>query len=277
MKVMHLGKYYSPVHGGIETHLRVLASGLTHRGLEVDVVVSNLAAVGSEETHSGIKIVRLPRYLELFGAPVYLGIAKCIRTMRPDIVHLHWPNPWCVIGYLYSGHRGPLVITYHSDVMGRKISMKVFASLLRAVLDKADIILATSPNYISSSPVLSQYAQKCRVVPLGIHWSQFETVDENEVREIRARFRQPIVLAVGRLVGYKGFEYLIRSMRNIEGQLIIIGEGGLQKELQNEILRCGLKDRAVILSHVNDVRSYYHASDVFVLPSVTRAEALGIA
>jgi rhamnosyl/mannosyltransferase len=276
MKVLHLGKYYPPVHGGIETHLRLLAHGLRHRGVEVEVVVANVGATRSEETDDGIRVVRLPRYFDVSNAPVYSGVSECIRKAHPDLVHLHFPNPWGVVAYLRSGHRGPLIITYHSDIIGRRILQIPFSRFLYSLLDRADLILATSPNYISSSPVLSRYERKCRVIPLGISGSQFESVDENEVRAIRSRFKQPIVLAVGRLVRYKGFEYLIRSMQNVDAQLVIIGDGKLQDELEKEILRCGLKDRAVILPYIQDIRPYYHAADVFVLSSVTRAEAFGI-
>ncbi len=276
MKVLHLGKYYPPVPGGMESHLQLLAAGQRRRGLEVQVVVANVDSSRRDETVSGIKIIRLPRYFDISNAPVYLGIPDCIRTACPDIVHLHLPNPWGVIAYLRSDHRGPLIITYHSDIVGRDILQIPFSRFLHSVLDKAEVILATSPNYISSSAVLSRYARKCRVVPLGISGRQFESVDESEVRSIRERFGQPIVLAIGRLVRYKGFEYLIRSMQHVDARLLIIGEGKLQKELQAEITRCGLKDRVSLLPYVEDTRPYYHAAEVFVLPSVTRQEAFGI-
>src|SRR5947208_10459852 len=121
MRVLHLGKYYPPVPGGMETHLQLLAAGQNRRGLEVQVVVANVDRVRKEETDSGIKVIRLPRYFDISNAPVYSGIPECIRAARPDIVHLHFPNPWGVIAYLRSGHRGPLVITYHSDIVGRDI------------------------------------------------------------------------------------------------------------------------------------------------------------
>ncbi len=276
MKVLHLGKYYPPAYGGFETHLRLLASGLTGRGVDVDVVVANSGAFRAQESWAGIDIVRLPRYLEIFGTPLYLGIPECVRSRRPDIVHLHWPNPCAVLGYLRSGYRAPLVVTYHSDVMGRRLLQKGFAPFLHAVLNEAQIILATSPNYIASSEILGQYAQKCRVVPLGVSWKDFQFAADEHVLTIRKRFAKPIVLAVGRLVYYKGFDYLIRSMENVDAQLLIIGDGPLRQPLEKQIVRSRLSHRAAILPHVKDVIPYYHAADVFVLPSITRAEAFGI-
>ena len=276
MKVVHLGKYYPPAYGGFETHLQVLTSGLARGGVDIQCVVANDGAFRAQENWEGIDIVRLPRYVEVFGTPLYSGIAESLRSAGPDIVHLHWPNPCAVMGYLQSGHRGHLVVTYHSDVMGRYLLQKGFAPFLHTVLNRADIILATSPNYIASSEILSCYTRKCRVVPLGISLKDFQNVDEREVAAIRSRFQKPIVLSVGRLVHYKGFEYLIRSMEHVQGQLLIVGDGPLRNELQNQILQSGIADRAEILSHVKDAAPYYHAADVFVLPSITRAEAFGI-
>jgi len=276
MKVLHLGKYYPPVYGGFETHLGLLASGLAVSGLNVRVVVSDVGFTRRDDISSGVRITRLPRFAEFFGAPLYTGIAKCIREEHPDIVHIHWPNPWSILGYLRSSHKGLLVVTYHSDVVGRKILQKAFAPFLRAVLDRAAVILPTSSNYMVSSVVLGPYVSKCRVVPLGISAEEPAHSNDAEVAAIQARFSKPIVLAVGRLVRYKGFEYLIRAMRDVDAQLVIIGDGPLRDELQAKIVHMGIQHRAVILPRVDDVKPYYCASKMFVLSSVTRAEAFGI-
>ena len=40
-----------------------------------------------------------------------------------------------------------------------------------------------------------------------------------------------LIVSVGRLVYYKGFEYLIRAMTRVSGKLIIVGEGPLRAKL----------------------------------------------
>jgi rhamnosyl/mannosyltransferase len=85
-----------------------------------------------------------------------------------------------------------------------------------------------------------------------------------------------MVLTVGRLVYYKGFQYLIRAMRDIDGHLLIVGHGPLRDELEREARACGVNERVTFLTSVQNVRDYYHAADVFALPSVARSEAFGI-
>jgi rhamnosyl/mannosyltransferase len=95
-------------------------------------------------------------------------------------------------------------------------------------------------------------------------------------RLIIAKYHRPIVLSVGRLVYYKGFEYLIRAMAAIKGSLIIIGNGPLKAELLRLASRVGISERLTILDQVEDVTPFYHAADLFVLPSIARTEAFGI-
>ena len=48
MRVLHLGKYYPPHRGGIETHLQALAHGLSAEGVEVTALVVNHAGAGGD-------------------------------------------------------------------------------------------------------------------------------------------------------------------------------------------------------------------------------------
>jgi rhamnosyl/mannosyltransferase len=93
---------------------------------------------------------------------------------------------------------------------------------------------------------------------------------------VREKFGSRLVIAVGRLVYYKGFDYLIEAMSGVDGRLLIIGEGPLRVELERLAVDRGLRDKVVFLGRVTDAAPYYHACDVFVLPSVARSEAFGI-
>jgi rhamnosyl/mannosyltransferase len=87
-----------------------------------------------------------------------------------------------------------------------------------------------------------------------------------------------LILSVGRLVYYKGFEYLIRAMQQVRGRLIIIGDGPLNQKLSQLVAELGLGDKVVLAGEIQnaDVTPYYHAADLFALASVARSEAFGI-
>jgi glycosyltransferase involved in cell wall biosynthesis len=192
------------------------------------------------------------------------------------VVHLHWPNPGAVLAYLASGHRGRLVITYHSDIIRQKVLRHFFDQILRHALSRADAIIVSSSNYLESSYILPLHRKKCRVIPFGISIEQFQRPDASVVARIRKQFGPRIVLGVGRLVYYKGFEHLIEAMKSVKGRLLIIGNGPLHRTLRQKAAELGLGDRVTFLTDVRDVIPYYHAADVFVLSSIARSEAFGI-
>ena len=62
---------------------------------------------------------------------------------------------------------------------------------------------------------------------------QFAQADPDAVAEIRQRYGDRLVMSVGRLVYYKGFEYLIHAMKQVRGKLLIIGDGPLREKLRS--------------------------------------------
>jgi rhamnosyl/mannosyltransferase len=274
-RVLHVGKFYPPHKGGMETHLRDLCERLQQK-VDVHVLVASDAAETTEEVTNGVRVTRMGTLLNLGAAPFCPGMARRIRETEADIVHLHFPNPTAFVAYLASCHAGRLVVTYHSDIVRQKISGRAFRPILRHVLRRTRAIIATSPNYIESSPVLRRERERCRVIPLGIPVEKFAHANDVEVGRIRARFGSRIVLAVGRLIYYKGFEYLIRAMRRVEGHLVVIGTGPLDVRLRRERDAAGLQERVHFLGEVADAAPYFHAADVFALASTARSEAFGI-
>ncbi|MGH7880616.1 MAG: glycosyltransferase, partial [Candidatus Binataceae bacterium] len=87
-----------------------------------------------------------------------------------------------------------------------------------------------------------------------------------------------IVLGVGRLVYYKGFEHLIRAMARVAGHLLIVGEGPRHLQLERAARVAGVGARVSFLGDLSrdELIATYHAADVFVLPAVARSEAFGI-
>jgi len=275
LRVVHVGKFYPPHMGGIETHLQALCDELKS-SVDVEVLVSSDGRHSSEESVRGIKVTRVGKVFELTTVPICPGMARKLRHTNADVVHLHLPNPMAIMAYLASGHPGRLVVTYHSDIIKQRILGGLFQPIARRALDRAAAIIATSAKYAETSHVLSQYRERCRVIPHGIPIEQFEHYDPAAVARIRAQYGPRLVLSVGRLIYYKGFEYLIAAMTRTRGRLVIIGDGPLKARLQAIANTYRVNERVVLVGGVEDVVPYYHAADVFVLPSVARSEAFGL-
>jgi rhamnosyl/mannosyltransferase len=259
----------------METHLQTLCNGL-RRQLDLHVVVANTERRRVDETIDGVRVTRLGTLINLGSAPVTPGLAAFIRGADADIVHLHLPHPTAILAYLASGHPGRLVVTYHSDIVRQRVLGLAFRPILHRALVRASAIICTSPNYIDSSPVLRAHRERCHVLPFSIDTTRFAEVDAEAVHTLRSLYGNRTVLAVGRLVGYKGFEYLIRAMANVRGCLVLVGDGPLKAALEALARETGVADRVTFLERVDDVNPYYHAADVFALPSIARSEAFGL-
>jgi len=277
LSVLQVGKFYPPYAGGIETHLEDLCTQL-HSFADVRIIVANTDRRTVTERVAGMTVHRVGTITNLARAPISLGMVAAIRRSPAHIVHIHWPNPAAVLAYLASGHTGRLVITYHSDIVRQKFAASLFHPILKLVMARCAAVISTSRNYLDTSPVLRQFRERCHVIPYGITAGKLAAPDHEMVESLRREHGPRIVLAVGRLVYYKGFEYLIRAMRSVNARALIVGDGPLRENLKKLAASCGVADRVVFVGEKQgkDLVSYFHAADVFTLPSIARSEAFGI-
>jgi len=277
MKILHVGKFYPPHMGGIETHVQVLCRELQKRA-DVEVLVANETKETEEFWDEQVKVTRVGTRFKLSGAPICPGLSRKIRRAKADIVHLHLPNPPAILSYFASGHQGPVIATYHSDIVRQEMMAKAFDPILRLFLKKCAVIIATSSRYVETSRVLSDYADRCRIIPYGIPIEQFSAYDSSAIARIRAQYGSRLIISVGRLIYYKGFEHLVKAMSHVDGHLLIVGEGHLREDLENKARINQVQDKVTLLGeiHNQDIVPFYQAADVFALASIARSEAFGI-
>ncbi|MGB3906197.1 MAG: glycosyltransferase [Anaerolineae bacterium] len=277
MRILHIYKDYYPVVGGMENHIRLLAEGAVKQGLEVTVLVTSLTHSTDIQEMNGVRIIKAGRLVTLASTPLSSALFLWVRRLKPDITHLHSPYPWGEMSHLMFGHSQRTVITYQSDIVRQKSLLKLYRPFLRRLLARADRVIATSPQYIQSSPHLSQVADKCVVIPLGIDLERFQIARKEEVKELRSKYSPPLLLFVGILRYYKGLEYLIRAMRYVNARLLVVGSGPMAQAWQSLAADLGLADKVFFVGqHVEDLPAYYQACDLFVLPSSHRSEAFGM-
>ena len=281
--ILQIAKYYYPVEGGIETVTKYLGEGLTT--YEQVVVCFSQDGITRLDTVNGVKVYRIASSMNIASQDIafsyYHYLKKIIYEEQPDIILLHCPNPFL---YPITANLTPrdvkLVLLWHSDILGKGILYKLVKQFEKVILRKADLILATSPNYIHPSSPIYDYRDKTEVVANGIIKSDFvwRTGDETTIEEIRRKYHhKKIVFFVGRHAAYKGIDYLIEAEKYIQSDcVILIGGRGPETERLKAMTQ---SSRIKFIGRIPNeyLRCYYYASDIFAFTSCTKQEAFGIA
>ena len=140
--VVHVGKYYPPHVGGMESHLHALVSRQSAI-LPVEVVVANDRPVTQTEVLDGVRVTRVASFGTLASQPLCPTLPWNLTGHNESMVHLHLPNPWAAQAYLMSGHKGKLIVTHHSDTLGRARLRKIVDPFVRQVMRRASAIIVT--------------------------------------------------------------------------------------------------------------------------------------
>jgi rhamnosyl/mannosyltransferase len=208
----------------MENHLFTLINELKST-ICLEVLVANNEPSGVLETVDGIKVRRVPKLFEISSTPICPTLPYWMRKWHGDIFHIHLPNPFAEVSYLLARHKDKLIVAYHSDIVGRGKFFDLYRPLRERFLNKADRIIVSSDNYLSSSPALLRFRDKIVIILYEIDINELECTREVEEKasQIRDRFGERIVLFVGRLTYYKGVEYLLHALKGIDAKLLIIG------------------------------------------------------
>ena len=285
MHILQVTPYFFPHFGGVESHVLGLSENLIKLGHEVEVVTSRYGRMPETENLNGIKITRLPQWINMYNTPLVTSIKEFVRRTHADIVHVHSPPPFterfAAKGAKEAGK--PFVVTHHCDLELKgffgNTAVNIYQNFLgNYPLQVADRVISTTESYATTSRTL--WDIDVTVIPNAVDIHRFKP--ENDGKIIRDKYAaedEPLALFVGRLVPHKGIGILIRSLTYTEkGKLLIVGDGPYKKWLTNLVKKLDLSERVVFVGPVDDywLPAYYAATDVVILPSTSRLEAFGI-
>ncbi|AIR62963.1 glycosyl transferase family 1 [Cedecea neteri] len=283
MKVLQVSKFYPPVHGGIEQVAFDISEGITKDEVKpVDVLCVDPFGRREGDEKFKYKVYRQKLLVQLFSTPLSLSFITRWRSIRNqyDVIHVHLPNPLAVLALFLFPPKGKIILHWHSDIVKQKKLLMFFYPLQKWILDRCEKIIVTSPIYGQSSPTLQHYQNKITCIPIGVD-TQCMPLNEKLEHDIRERYKnKKIVFSLGRLVYYKGMEYLIDAARALPQDYVILigGTGPLIDTLKDKVTKENLSSKVILLGSINysDLASYYKACDVFCLPSIHESEAFGV-
>ena len=306
LKIVQVCSYFPstqwiPFYGGIESYIYNLSKFLVKNGHKVTVLTSKIPKkLPKVENIDGIRIMRIPTPTTAGGFPLmpHLFLKLLTASKDADIIHGHINSPTIIeLAALVSKIMDvPLVVTYHADPIMQDITVKLpkyvqrilhkYWIIVDLILKRAKKIIATTPVYLEKSQLLRNYLQKVEVIPNSIDFNFFREPPTHDVDIFRRKYRlenNRIILFVGRLVKYKGLEYLLKAMRTVieifgDARLLIVGDGPLRKELEYLTRKSALEQYVSFFGNVDreNLRIIYALSDIFVLPSISNSEGFGI-
>jgi rhamnosyl/mannosyltransferase len=232
------------------------------------------------EEVKGVPVTRVASYGTIYSVALCPTLPMWLARQQADVIVLHEPNPLGMLSYWLVRPTGKLVVWFHSEVVRQRQLYALHRPFLRHALWRAARVIVSSPRLAEQAVELQDHQYKCAIVPYGIDPVRLQRTPRitTLVAALHNKYDGPICLFVGRMVGYKGVEILIRALPGLPGTAVLVGEGPLLSRMQHLVATLGLEDRVVFTGDVaaEALIAWYHACDVLVLPSISRNEAFGV-
>jgi glycosyltransferase involved in cell wall biosynthesis len=192
---------------------------------------------------------------------------------RADLVHFHMPWPICDLAGTVLNRTKPAIATYHADIVRQRKVMWLYQPLQHAFMRRLSRIVATSPQYRSTSLALAKFHEKTVVIPLCLENTSFTVAASSDSENLNS----PYVLFIGVLRYYKGLDTLLDAAAHTCSRIVIAGHGPMREHLAQRIRNEDLKN-VVLVGHVSESqkRGLIERCNAVVLPSTSRAEAFGM-
>jgi len=282
MKILQFGKFYYPTSGGMERALLEITEGLNNHGIKCDVLCSNTNRDNEVTKFDKYIVYRTASYGIINSTSITPNLIFKLWKIHEeyDIIDVHHPDPMAFLALFLVRPKAKIVIHWQSDIIRQQLTAKLFLPLQNWVLRRSEKIILASEAYGRHSKSLKEYLDKMVVVPIGIDDKNLK-IDIDKRDKIKSRYGdKKIIFALGRLVTYKGFDYLIESAKYLSDEYMILigGKGPEEENLKNIIKQHGLEDRVEMLGFITeeDKYAYFEMATIFSLPSITKAEAFGV-
>ena len=281
--VVIIGKYYPPEFGGVERYAQDVAriAAKTHR---VTVLVHNKGPKDCIEQDGNVTVIRCGTNKTIKAQPISLSMFAHMRSLRPDLIQFNAPNFWAAAMLMLTRYNGPLVVTHHADVFGRRFLKRAAMPIYHRLLRKATCIVLNSLKNAATSTDIPAGAGPLVAIPHGVDASSYKLNSRDRDDTLNERRRlfgdAPVLGFIGRFVRYKGLSVLVDALVRLDGvHALMIGDGPLRRQTEEQARIAGVAERMHFLGNVDEITKIRSLvmMDVLLLPSVETTEAFGLA
>ena len=303
MKVLSIVSVYPRFEADLEVPwLRISVSHLKNAGCQISIVAPSHKGLKSHEI-DGVKVHRFryaPASLEFLthdeGAPSKIArnpflqllavpyiISGSIKTLflclslKPDILHVHWPFPHAFMAYFAAFFcKIPVILNFYGAELLLAKKKKWIRPILKMFIKKADLVIAISS--FTAKEVKGIYNRSIEILPYGT------TLNIKSKRQQCLNSGKFRILFVGRHIERKGIEYLIKAAAMLapdKFQIRIAGQGDLTQKLKKQAME-EAPEQVEFLGKISkeDLEKEYETANCFVLPAIVDSrgdtEGLGV-
>ena len=186
---------------------------------------------------------------------------RALREISPDIVHANLSSPWsCQYAIAASAvvRRARVVAVYQLAVPPISERQRRAKRLTARAVDR----------HVGVGEWTSREVEVLVGLPEGSVRTIHNGVPDEPLRP-RPRLRPgPLIGAIGRLEHQKGFDTVLRALRDVgDATLVLVGDGSERAALETLAQTLGVSDRVVWTGWADGARDYLGSFDVFALPS----------
>ena len=284
VKVLHVYRTYFPDgSSGMPEAIRQISAGTKDLGVDSSVFTLSPRPHPQFLDQSEARVGRArswgaPASCDLGGPDAFALFTQM--TAEADVINYHFPWPFADVLNWATRPRAAKVMTWHSDIIRQKWLGRLYAPLMNRTIRRMHAIVATSPTYAATSPILTRADVKprVRVIPLGIDEQTLpDAADTSIFERLGVSKDEPYFLFVGATRYYKGIHHLIEAAASVAAKVVIAGSGPELDELRDYAARHPAA-RVVFAGRVTDEEkvALLQSCRAFVLPSHLRSEAYGM-
>ena len=192
-------------------------------------------------------------------------ILNLVRDIKPDVLRAYNPR---MQGYfaVYCGKKlkTPSTISIHTEFdEARRFNKSLRLRLLKFFetysLSKVDKIICVT-NY------LIPYAKKYGAKDMEVIYNRVDTKQFNKGDDTK-KFDKPTILCVGRLDKPKYQECLIGAIKDLDVNLLLIGDGELYSDLRLLTKEMEIENKVKFIKFVphSEIHEYYSSVDIFAI------------
>jgi len=275
--------YFPDPPGGLQEAVRQIAMASSGFGVQSRIFTLSPNSVPEIVSRPEGEVLRAhswaaPASCDLGGLAAFRLFAQA--CSQSDVVHYQFPWPFEDVLHAVIRPQIPAVMTYQSDVVRQKFLGTMYAPLMWHTLKSMSVIVATSPAYARTSPVLSHpsICGKVRVIPNGIvEESYSKEADEGVFERIGMDRSEPYFLFIGVLRYYKGLHTLVQAANSVDATIVIAGSGPEDGALKELLTQTGARN-VVFAGQITEPEkvALLRSCLALVLPSHLRSEAFGM-